>query len=179
MLPFESNASTVDGSLSLVWYSYNNQEGLSGGLQIYGGNVLLSSYSASDIVAGYNLTNAYATTYQFMFDGTPLTLSIRFNPDVIDAGTPLMSAFSAGDWTMAISSKSAGNFYDIDNSSSFTATAGSVVNTFIQIYTWSAPQLTNAWANLVIWLMVGLPMTIAMLCVGLRMVNSVTRIFGI
>lgn len=176
-LPFKSGTSTVDGSLSIVWYSYNNQEGLSGGLQVYGGDVLLSSYSATDIVAGYNTTQAYATTYQFMFDGTPLTLSIRFNPEVIESGTPLLSAFVQGSWTMAISSVSAGNFYDLDNSASFATTTGGIINTFVQIYTFNTPNVENDWAQLIIWLLVGLPMTIAMLCVSMRIVGGVLKVF--
>ena len=177
-LPFhdEQTVSTVDGSLSLVWYSYNNQEGLSGGLQIYGGDVLISHYSATDIIANYNQTSSYATTYEFRFDGVPLTLSIRFNPDVIEGGSSLMQAFSQGDWTMAISSVSAGNFYDLDNSASFTSTAGSMIDTFIKIYTFDLPNVNNPWVSTIIWLLVGLPMTIAMLCVTMRLVASVRLI---
>ena len=173
-LPFSQGTSSKDGSLSIVWYAYNGQEGLSGGLQIYGGgDVLLASYSASDIVADYMATNAYATTYDFNFEGVPLTLSIRFDAEVIENGTPLMSAFSQGLWSMAISSVSAGNFLDVENSNSFAATAGGMVDTFVKIYTWDLPQISNPWAMTVIWLMVGLPMTIAMLCVTLRVMSSI------
>lgn len=168
-----NNTSSKDGSLSVVWYDYGGQEGLSGGLQIYGGDVLLSSYSASDIVAGYNNTSTYATTYDFNFNGTMLTLSIRFDADVLAEGTPLMQAFSAGNWTMAISSLSAGNFYDIEESTSFASTAGSMVDTFVSIYTFDMPNVENGWAKTIMWLLVGLPMTLAMLCVTLRLVSSV------
>ena len=178
-LPFRSEASTVNGSLSLVWYTYNGQEGLSGGLQIYNGRVLLSTYSASDIAADYNISNAYATTYQFMFEGTPLTLSIRFDQDVLDNGTPLLSAWAQGSWSMAISSVSAGNFLDVEDSASFTSTAGSMIDSFIKIFTFSLPQIDNVWAKMVMWLMVGLPMTIAMLCVAMRMVSSIAKVLPI
>lgn len=170
------NVSSKDGSLSIVWYSYGSQEGISGGLQIYGGDVLLSTYSASDIVAGYNNTSAYATTYDFNFSGTMLTLSIRFDADVLAAGTPLMQAFSEGAWTMAISSVSAGNFFDIDNSASFASTAGSMIDTFVSVYTFDMPNVENGWAKTIMWLLVGLPMTLAMLCVTLRIVSSVRLI---
>lgn len=172
-LPFNGGTSSVDGSLSIVWYSYNNQEGLSGGLQIYGGSVLLSHYAATDIVAHYNESSAYATTYDFMFDGVNLTLSIRFDPAVIESGVPLLQAWSQGDWTMAISSVSAGNFYDVENSASFTSTAGSMIDTFVKIYTFDLPNVENAFAKMIIWLLVGLPMTVAMLCVTLRLVSAV------
>lgn len=169
-------SSSKDGALNIVWYRYNGQEGLSGGLQVYGGNVLLASYSATDIAAAYNPTSGYATTYDFDFNGVNLTLSIMFDQDVLEAGTPLLSAFSQGAWTMAISSLSAGNFLDVEDSISFTSTLGGAVDTFIKIYTWDLPQIDNQWAMLVIWLMVGLPMTIAMLCIALRVMSAIPRL---
>lgn len=179
MLPFKSESSVRDGSLSLVWYNYNSQEGLSGALEIYHGPVLISSYSAADIVADYDYTNAMASVYKFNFDGTPLSLSIRFDPEVIESGTNLMAAWSSGDWSLAISSASAGNFYDLEDSASFTATAGGMVETFIDIFTWDMPNVESEWAKAIIWLMVGLPMTMAMLLVTLQMVGTVTRVFGV
>lgn len=173
-LPFkqEQTVSHVDDALSVVWYNYGGQEGLAGGLQIYDGRVLLASYSASDIIADYQSTSGYATTYDFVFDNTHLTLSILFDQDVIDNGTPLMEAFTTGKWTMAISSLSAGNFFDIENSISFTSTAGSMIDTFVRIFTFDMPNVTNPWAEAIMWLMVGLPMTLAMLCITLRLVSG-------
>lgn len=168
-----TNTSVKNGALNVVWYNYGGQEGISGGLQVYNGDVLLSSYSAADIVAGYNSTDAYATVYDFNFNGTIIKLSIRFDADVIAAGTPLMEAFTAGYWTMAISSTSAGNFYDVEDGVSFTSTAGSMIDTFVDIYTFDMPNVSNGWAKTVMWLLVGLPMTLAMLCVTLRLVSSI------
>lgn len=168
-----TNTSSKNGSLNIVWYNFGGQEGISGGLQIYGGDVLLSSYSASDIVADYNSTSTYATTYDFNFDGVMLTLSIRFDQDALESEVPLMQAFSQGLWTMAISSVSAGNFYDVEDGVSFSSTAGSMLQTFVDIYTFDLPNVENGWAKTIMWLMVGLPMTLAMLCVTLRVVSSV------
>lgn len=184
-LPFaESTTSTRDGSLSLVWYNYNGQEGLSGGLDIYGGKagsssdmIKLASYSAADIIADYNDGSSYATVYDFDFEGTHLNLSIRFDPLVIENGTPLMQAWTEGSWSFAISSVSAGNFLDIENSVSYSNSVGSMIDTFIKIFTFSVPDLGNSWAGMILWLMCGLPMTIAMLCVTLRVINS-TKPFG-
>lgn len=184
-LPFavddEGNAvtktSSRDGALSIVWYSYGGQEGLSGALQIYGGDVLLSSYAATDIIAAYNSSSGYASIYDFDFNGANLTLSIKFDQDVISAGTPLMQAWMNGDWTMAISSLSAGNFYDVANSVSFDITAGSMIDTFISIFTMDMPYTSSPWANLIMWILVVLPMTLALACITLKLVSSV-RIFG-
>lgn len=176
-MPFNDGATSVrDGSLSLVWYTYNGQEGISGGLDVYGGNIKLASYSAYDIVSNYNLESGYASTYDFDFEGTHLTLSIQFSPRVIENGTPLMQAWSNGDWTYAVSSLSAGNFLDIENSNAFTSTAGGMMNTFIQIFTFNMPDFDNPWVEMILWLMVGLPMTIALACVTMRFMGSIPRL---
>lgn len=181
-LPFSATntdgtaVSTRDGSLSLVWYSFGGQEGLSGGLDVYGGDVLLASYSATDIIADYRSESGYATTYDFDFQGTHLNLSVRFDADVIESGKTLMQAWTEGDWSMAISSLSAGNFFDIEGSTSFTATAGNMINTFIQIYTFNTPSIDNAWMDLLLWLIVGLPMTLAMALITLRLINGLPRL---
>lgn len=189
-LPFKydenGDATTVsvrDGTLSLVWYAYRTasgtQEGLSGGLDVYGGRVLLASYTATDIIAAYNSTSGYATTYDFDFEGTHLNLSIKFDQEIIERGQPLMEAWTAGNWELAISSISAGNFYDIENSTSFTATAGNMIQTFIQIYTLDLPSINNPWMDLILWLLVGLPMTLAMLFITLRVIDTVKPKLGL
>lgn len=175
-LPFAETPNTPsarDGSLSLVWYTYGGQEGLSGGLDIYGGEIKLASYSATDIVADYNEGSSYATVYDFDFTGTHLNLSIRFDPTVIENGVPLMQAWTEGSWSFAVSSISAGNFLDIDNSTSYADTMGSMLDTFIKIYTFNLPNFNNEWASMILWLMVGLPMTIALLCVTMRLMNAI------
>ena len=88
-----------------------------------------------------------------------------------------MQAWTEGSWSFAISSVSAGNFLDIENSVSYSNSVGSMIDTFIKIFTFSVPDLGNSWAGMILWLMCGLPMTIAMLCVTLRVINS-TKPFG-
>ena len=176
-LPFaddsgSSKTSVRDGSLSIVWYSYGGQEGLSGGLDVYGGDVHLASYAASDIIADYNSASSYASHYEFDFQGVVLDLYIRFDPDVIQSGTPLMQAWTEGKWSMAITSVSAGNFYDITGSTSFTSTAGSMIKTWKDIFTFSVPTIDNPIMSMLIWLAVNVPMLIAMLCVTLRLVEA-------
>lgn len=175
-LPFSNEKSVVDGKLNLVWYTYNGQEGLSGGLDVYGGSILLASYSATDIIADYNQSSGYATTYEFDFNGAVLTLSVKFDQNAIESGVPLMQAWTTGLWSMAISSTSAGNFLDITNSNAYSVTMGNVVNTFIQIYTFNMPSIGNEWMDMILWLMVGLPMTIAALCVALRLLSSIPTV---
>lgn len=174
-LPFadETTASVKDGALSLVWYSYNGDEGLSGALDVYGGNVLLASYSAADIIEAYDSSSGFAVHYDFDFEGTMLDLYIQFDEDVIESGVPLIQAWTEGDWSMAISSETVGNFLDVENSTSYSVTGGSMVRTFIDIYTLSLPNIDNEWMNIILWLLVGLPMTLSLALITLRIMSAV------
>lgn len=174
-LPFADaqTKSVKDGALSVVWYTFNGQEGLSGALDVYGGDVLLGSYSATDVISAYNTNSGYAVHYDFDFQGTQLELYIQFDEDVIQSGVPLIQAWTDGQWSMAISSETVGNFLDIDGSTSYSVTGGSMVRTFIQIYTLSLPNINNDWMNIVLWLLVGLPMTLSLALITLRVMEAV------
>ena len=174
-LPFADaeTKSVKDGALSIVWHTFNGQEGLSGALDVYGGDVLLGSYSATNIISAYNTNSGYAVHYDFDFQGTQLELYIQFDEDVIQSGVPLIQAWTDGQWSMAISSETVGNFLDIDGSTSYSVTGGSMVRTFIQIYTLSLPNINNEWMNIVLWLLVGLPMTISLALITLRVMEAV------
>lgn len=168
MLPFQSGTSTVDGELSIVWYQLpgSGAEGLSGGLAIYGkDNVLLASYSAVDIIADYNTASSYSTKYTFDFEGTPVDLNIRFDPEVNSGITSAEEAWTSGKWTLAISTVSAGQFIDLANSNSYGTSLGNMVSTFIDIFTFKIPT-TNPYYSAIMWLLVGLPaeMCILLFC---------------
>lgn len=47
-----------------------------------------------------------------------------------------------------------------------------MIKTFIQILTFSTPSIDNPWMDMVLWLIVGLPMMLALLCVTLRLING-------
>ena len=182
VLPFSDQGSSKDGRLSVVWYQIPTDTGLSGALEIYGATkdqnqVKLGQISASDIITAFRSTAGYVQVFDFNFDGTHLNLTIQFDPTVYKNYSSLQSAWDDGAWSMAISSASAGNFFDVENSNAFNATAGSMLDTFIDIYTFSYTDMNNDWANFVLWMLVGLPMTLAMLFITMRLVGGVFRIF--
>ena len=181
VLPFNSEASTKDGRLSLVWYQIPGDTGLSGALEIYTSKdneqVKLGRISASDIISTFRSSEGYVNVFDFDFEGTHLNLTIRFDPTVYNTYNTLQTAWDEGAWSMAISSASAGNFFDVENSNSFNVTAGSALDTFVQIYTFDYPHFTDTWAEVIMWLLVGLPMTLGMLFITLRLVGGVFKIF--
>ena len=181
VLPFNDQASSKDGRLSLVWYQIPDDTGLSGALEIYAGKdseqIKLGRISATDIINTFKNSMGYVQTFDFNFEGTHLNLTIRFDPTVYNSYGTLQQAWDAGSWSLAISSASAGNFFDVDNSNAFNVTAGSALDTFIQIYTFDYPHFSNSWIEFIMWLLVGLPMTLAMLFITLRLVGGVFKIF--
>lgn len=187
VLPFNSQASSKDGRLSLVWYQIPTDTGLSGALEIYGttkdqNQIKLGTISASEVITAFRSTAGYVQVFDFNFEGTHLNLTIQFDPTVYNSYTSLQSAWDAGAWSMAISSSSAGNFFDVESSNSFNVTAGSMLDTFVSIYTFDYPHFTNdsslrGWAEVIMWLLVGLPMTLGMLFITMRLVGGVFKIF--
>ena len=181
VLPFDSEASTKDGRLSLVWYQIPEDTGLSGALEIYADKdheqIKLGRISASDIINTFRSSEGYVQVFDFNFEGTHLNLTIRFDPTVYNSYNTLQSAWDAGAWSMAISSASAGNFFDVENSNAFNVTTGSALDTFIQIYTFDYPHFEDTWVEFIMWILVGLPMTMGMLFITMRLVGGVFKIF--
>ena len=181
VLPVNDQGSARDGKLSIVWYSIPGDTGLSGALEIYASSnneqVRLGKISASEIVGAFYSTEGYVQVFDFNFEGTHLNLTIRFDPTVYNNYNTLQDAWDAGAWSMAISSASAGNFFDVENSNAFNVTAGSMFDTFIQIYTFDYPHFENSWVEFIMWLLVGLPMTLGMLFITMRLVGGVFKIF--
>lgn len=187
-LAFSSGSSSKDGQLSIVWYQTDTETGISGGLDIYNSHLheygtraddtKLASLSASKIIGDYQTSRGYGTTYDLNFKGTTIHISIAFDPDALSRYPSLRAAWDDGAWTMAVSTVSAGNFFDVENSNTFVNTAGSMLDTFVSIYTFQTPEFENdPFANLIIWLMVGLPMTMSMLLITIRLVGGVFKIF--
>lgn len=183
VLPFSSDSSSKDGRLSIVWYQIETDTGISGALEVYGssGNenqVKLGSISSSEIITAFRSTAGYVQIFDFNFEGTHLNLTIQFDPTVYNTYSSLQAAWDAGAWSMAISSASAGNFFDVENSNAFNATAGSMLDTFIDIYTFDYNHFDkDPWAEFLMWMLVGLPMTLAMLFITIRLVGGVFKIF--
>lgn len=181
-LPFSNGTSSKDGTLSIVWYDTGEDTGISGGLEVYGtkgkSQILLAHYSAVDIVNSYQSADGYAQKYDFNFEGIHLNLLIRFDPNVYADYPSLKEAWGDGAWSMAISSPSAGNFFDVENSNAFDITAGSMFDTFVDIFTFSYPEFGgDPWYDVIMWMLVGLPMALAMLCLTLRLVGGIFKIF--
>lgn len=153
-----------DAKLSIVWYDLDGQEGISGGLVLYNNktNAILASYTAAEIVAQYHSLSQTASKFRLNFDGTLVNMWIRFDPDVLINNLDLSQSFSQGRWTVAFTCASADLYLDIQNSQSFTASLGSMLQTYIDIFTMDVPDVGAEW-NLVLWIVCVMPMGLAMI----------------
>lgn len=167
MLPFRDGETTsaTDGALSLVWYNTpSGVQGISGGLVLYDSNkAIVGNVSAADIIGDYNKNSALATKYKFNFEGTVLNLNIRFDPEVLAGSVPLDEAWNEGNWSIAITSESAGNFLDIKNSNSFTNSLGSMIDTFRNIYFFDVPNVDSPLWSMLLWVFCVLPAEVALM----------------
>ena len=182
VLPFNDQASSKDGRLSIVWYKVENDSGISGALEIYGtrnGEVIkYGEVHTQDIISSFLSTAGYVQVFDFNFQGTHLNLTIRFDPTVYSMYSSLQQAWDAGAWSLAISSASAGNFFDVETSNAFNVTAGSMLDTFVQIYTFDYQHFEkDSWMEFIMWMLVGLPATLGMLFITIRLVGGVFKIF--
>lgn len=153
-----------DAKLSIVWYDTDGQEGISGGLVLYNNrtNAILASYTAAEIVAQYNAMSQTAAKFRLDFDGTLVNMWIRFDADVLINNLDLSQSFSLGKWTVAFTAASADTYLDLQNSNSFTNSLGSMLETYIGIFTLDLPQLSAEW-NLALWILCVMPMGLAMI----------------
>jgi hypothetical protein len=153
-----------DAKLSLIWYKSPRESGLSGGLVLYNNstNGLISNILADDIVSEYNSGSLYSSKYSFDFDGVKVYLNFRFDLDVINGSYDLRTAFDEGKWSIAITALSMDNYMDLAKSNSLSNSAASIIDTYIQIYTLSFPNLDLLW-SMVLWVICILPIQLTVL----------------
>ena len=168
-----NNAQTAsdDARLSVVWYSeYANangvySEGLSGGLVLMNSktNAIIANLPVTEIVSNYNIASGYATAYAIDFEGYKLNFNIRFDADVITSGSiSLEDAFTRGYWSLAVSSVSASNLLDLQNSTTLATSVGGIIDTYKNIFTFSLPNVPMEW-SIVLWVLCILPLDVVMI----------------
>lgn len=122
---------------------------------------VVANITAAEIVADYSRSDAYATHYTLNFDGIPVNMYIKFDPDVITGSQDLMDAWSAGDWSLAFSVTSASNLLDLENSMANAVSIGTIIDTYVKIMTMDIPQLNIYW-NVVLYVLCVVPLQLVM-----------------
>lgn len=159
-----SKPSQTDAKLSVVWYKNNYATGLSSGLILYRNstNGLVADLTLTEILANYDMTNGYSTQYPLDFNGVNVYINIRFDLDVIQGNVDLTQAWNDGRWSLAITAKSLDNWLNIEDSNSFSTSTANLLDTYIQIFTLSMPNVPLYW-SIVLWLICILPLELALM----------------
>ena len=92
-------------SLSLIWYDYYGQDGLSGQLML-GYDRGVAYLTSTDIIRQYNEVNSTAKFELVFSGGVPINLYIRINPYYLTSGMSIEECWNYGYWEIMVSTNS-------------------------------------------------------------------------
>lgn len=152
-------------SLSLIWYNYYGQSGISGQLIISGSDSGVAYLTASQIVSAFSQITSTAA-FKMTFNGVPMNVYIRLDPSMIASGYTVEECYNNGFWEIMVTSLST----DID---SYTGTDYSfniyeIWNTLKKLFTFDAADLgiTGPMA-IIASLVIAIPLYAALISIGM------------
>ena len=95
----------TDTSLSLIWYQYTSDSGISGQLVVSGSDSGVSYITATQIVQAYNSAN-YTAKFQMAFNGINMNLYIRLDVYAMTHGYSVEDCYTSGLWSVMVTSPS-------------------------------------------------------------------------
>lgn len=96
----------VNTSLSLIWYNFVGQSGISGQLVLTGSDSGVDYITASEIVTAFNSVNNTAK-FTMNFNGCDMNIYIRINPFYTSQGWSVEDCYNNGWWSILVSSVTA------------------------------------------------------------------------
>lgn len=94
-------------SLSLIWYSYYTQSGVSGQLVLSGSSGGVSYLNGAQIVSAFNSTTSTASFSMVFNGGVKMDIHIRIDPYYLANGYTVQECYDLGYWSIMVTSKSA------------------------------------------------------------------------
>ena len=124
------NATT--SSLSLIWYNFVGQSGISGQLIISGSDKGVAYLTASDIIKAFN-SNTNTARFEMQFNGVPMIIYIRIDPSMTSSGMSIEECYQKGYWSLMVASLSTNpvDYY----SSSYSLSPEKIWDTTISLLT--------------------------------------------
>lgn len=95
----------TDTSLSLIWYQYTGDSGLSGQLVLSGSDSGVAYITASQIVSAFNSAN-YTSKFVMNFNGIDMNIYIKLNVYAITHGYSVEDCYNNGFWSVLVTSPS-------------------------------------------------------------------------
>lgn len=92
-------------SLSLVWYQYLSQSGVTGQLVLSGSNGGIAYINAAQILSAFTGTTNTAK-FDMVFNGVNMGIFIKIDPMATSSGLTIEQAYNAGLWSIMVTSLS-------------------------------------------------------------------------
>ena len=102
--PIKTTATNT--SLSLIWYNFVGQSGISGQLVLSGSDSGVAYITATEIVTAFNSINNTAK-FTMNFNGCDMNVYIRINPYYTSQGWSIEDCYNNGWWSIMVSSVTA------------------------------------------------------------------------
>lgn len=102
--PIKTTATNT--SLSLIWYNFVGQSGISGQLVLSGSDSGVDYITAQEIVTAFNSINNTAK-FNMNFNGCDMNIYIRINPYYTTQGWSVEDCYNNGWWSIMVSSVTA------------------------------------------------------------------------
>lgn len=97
--------SATSSSLSLIWYDFASQSGVSGQLIISGSDKGVSQITAEELVRAFNSTTNTAR-FELNFNGVPMGVYVRIDPSMTSQGVSIEECYNKGYWSVMVASYS-------------------------------------------------------------------------
>lgn len=93
-------------SLSLVWYQFYQQSGLTGQLILSGSSSGIAYLNSAQIVSAFN-SNTSTASFDMVFNGISMNVIIKLDPYYLSNGWTVQQCYDQGYWSIMVTSLSA------------------------------------------------------------------------
>lgn len=119
-------------SLSLIWYDYYGNSGISGQLVLSGSDSGVAYLTSQEIVGAFNSANNLAK-FKMEFNGNPMNVYIKIKNEYTSAGYSVAECFDYGYWEIMITSVSTNIQTYI--STDYSMNVYNIWDTFVDLFT--------------------------------------------
>lgn len=92
-------------SLSLVWYQYYTQSGITGQLVLSGSSSGVAYLNSASIMAAFN-NNTNTAKFDMVFNGVSMGIYIKIDPMMTSSGLTVQDCYDQGYWSIMVTSMS-------------------------------------------------------------------------
>ena len=154
-------------SLSLIWYDFYGNSGLSGNLIISGNAPGDVAYLSSAMIVSAFDSNTSTSKFIMTFNGVDMNIYIRLDASKLSAGLTVEDCYNLGYWSVMVSSMSV----DTDSviSSDYEFNPFTVFQTMIDLLTFKMEDYgISGIAGSVCGVVIVMPLFIGLICIGMK-----------